>query len=81
MRRATATPPALSGGTIDATCRVTIRSASRSVATDGLAINTINATATRNRVELFGARVSAHRTFVAPNIFAHVESAIRIVAS
>src|SRR6476659_6181172 len=51
MRRATATPPAPSGGTIDATCRVTIRSASRSAATDGPAINAVNATATRNRMD------------------------------
>src|SRR5215471_14796807 len=58
MHRATATPPAPSGGTIDATSRVTIRSASRSAAADGLAINAMNATATRNRIGLFGARVS-----------------------
>src|SRR5215471_4109428 len=57
MRRATATPPAPSGGTIDAICRVTIRSASPSAAADGLAINAMNATATRNRIGLFGARV------------------------
>jgi hypothetical protein len=57
------------GGTIDATCRVTIRSASRSAATDGLAINAINGIATRNRMGLFDARVRAHRTLVAPNIF------------
>jgi hypothetical protein len=67
--RTTATPPAPSGGTIDATCRVTIRSTSRSAATDGLAINAINAAATRTRMGLFGARVRAHRTLVAPNIF------------
>src|ERR1700745_831890 len=69
MRRATATPPAPSGGTIDATCRGRLRSESRSAATDGLPINAINATATRNRMGLFGARVRAHGTFLAPNSF------------